>query len=204
MSYCTQFQTFKKQFLKISYDFLQDTNNDIDNTTAYIAYNDQPPLGPTTDTNGHTKGVLLTTATGGIFLQHSVPHFPLLDKQNLRYSYPHTGLNNGQILHCLSLDIDQIDNIGNILEVTKPHVYNYSIPDAISTSLPTLEKFLKNTRKNGPDVNHKIIQIQNAGRIIQSFAKGPSFHEGLSSFFVLFNLHSLSTVMSCITIRLYS
>jgi hypothetical protein len=169
-------------------------NHDGD-ATAYIAYNDQPPVGPTADSGGHTKGIILTNATGGIWLQHSVPHFPLLDKSKLEFSYPATGIHNGQILHCMSLKLKEVDNIGNILAITKPKVYNYTMPKGLIEILPTLDKILGNhaggtkghvshdqeNQMQGPDVNHNLIQVQNAGRTVYSFAKGPSFHEGLSS-----------------------
>lgn len=102
-------------------------------------YNDQPPQGPTTASGGHTKGVILTNLQGGIWLQHSVPHFPEY-RSGSNYSYPKTGENNGQVLHCLSLDVNEVDNIGNILAITKPHVYNFSIPEGLQKSLPTLMK----------------------------------------------------------------
>jgi hypothetical protein len=98
--------------------------------------------------------------------------------------------------------VSQVDNVGNILNITKPHVYNYNIPDQVGKSLPILSKVVKKpnkefefnllddddkvTSRHGyqcnkrSEENSKIIQIRNAGRILYSFAKGPTFNEGLS------------------------
>lgn len=74
-------------------------------------YNDQPPDGNVSFTGGHTKGVVYAGETGGFWLIHSVPHYPPLPKLS-EYSYPKTGLKNGQSYLCVSLHPDQLDLVG--------------------------------------------------------------------------------------------
>lgn len=111
--------------------------------------------------------------------------------------------------------MDQVDNVGNILEFTKPHVFNFSIPDELGKSLPNLEKVVRHghaklaeimmsldaadyyqfvdlynnsatngnndayyTYKTKSDLNYQVVQIKNADRVLDCYAKGPSFHEG--------------------------
>jgi len=136
-----------------------------------------------------------------------VPHFLHLDNPN--YSYPPTGEHNGQIFHCMNLNLKEVDNIGNILSITKPYIYNYSIPEQLKGSLPILDNLVEphtheNRRHNEildadddeanhlliitrQDVSHSLIQVNSAGRTLNSFAKGPSYHEGL--FFLMYNFY---------------
>lgn len=107
---------------------------------AYFTYNDQPPVGPTLFSGGHSKGIIITSLASGFWLQHSIPHFPLIDYNNYYYQYPATGKTNGQILHCISLpSASDIDNLGKIFDITKPHTANYSFPtESLQRALPQL------------------------------------------------------------------
>jgi len=144
----------------------QDANN-----IAYAVYNDQPPSAPTIFGNGHTKGILVANLVGGVWLQHSVPHFVSLEKTNLHYSYPFTGLENGQMFFCFSLTLPQLDSIGRILEITKPNVYNYSIPESFKSILPTLYQVVGKKDQNhkgelnefSPHISNSIDDNENGG-----------------------------------------
>ncbi|CAL8092961.1 unnamed protein product [Orchesella dallaii] len=106
---------------------------------AFLTYNDQPPVGPTINSGGHTKGIIVTSLASGFWLQHSVPHFPLITS-NYQYTYPATGKSNGQVFHCISFPSSgDVDNLGKILDITKPHIVNYTFPsDSFKTVLPQL------------------------------------------------------------------
>ncbi|XP_027707134.1 deoxyribonuclease-2-alpha isoform X3 [Vombatus ursinus] len=79
---------------------------------AYLLYNDQPPLGnggPDTTYRGHTKGVLLLNRDSGIWLVHSVPHFP--PHANSSYNWPQTAQTYGQTLLCVTFTYSQFREI---------------------------------------------------------------------------------------------
>lgn len=79
--------------------------------TLYVMYNDQPPQGATSSSKGHTKGVVVANQSGGFWLIHSVPHFPFNQSE---YVYPETGTHYGQSLLCISLNLEQLNNVGMI------------------------------------------------------------------------------------------
>lgn len=82
---------------------LQGENN------VYLLYNDQPPHGAASELKGHTKGVVMANASGGFWLIHSVPHFPLSLEQ---YAYPKSGTHFGQSFLCLSLGLEALNSVG--------------------------------------------------------------------------------------------
>jgi len=149
------------------------TNKSNTEEIAYVLYNDQPPDASAVDDNGHTKGILLTTKDGGIWLQHSVPHFPVPGNT---YDYPVTGHTNGQTFLCLTLTIEQVDGIGEILQYTKPNVFNYSIPDSFSELLPTLKKVVQQKFRRSPPW-FKLFTLTTPSLTLQIFAKGPKYEK---------------------------
>lgn len=72
-------------------------------------YNDQPPNRKSKTKKGHNKGVVLANTEGGFWLVHSVPHFPQI---GLNYTYPRTGAVFGQSFLCVSLDLSNLDKVG--------------------------------------------------------------------------------------------
>jgi len=124
---------------------------------AFLTYNDQPPVGPTINSGGHTKGIIVTSLASGFWLQHSVPHFPLITS-NYVYTYPATGKSNGQVFHCISLPSSgDVDNLGKVLEITKPHVVNYTFPsDSFKTALPQLVAVANHSHHPHP---HSILHL---------------------------------------------
>uniref|UniRef100_T1HVY3 Uncharacterized protein n=2 Tax=Rhodnius prolixus TaxID=13249 RepID=T1HVY3_RHOPR len=74
----------------------------------WLVYNDQGTniLDGSFGSFGHAKGVVAANKDGGFWLVHSVPHFPPVENE---YSYPKTGLRNGQSMLCISILKDQLD-----------------------------------------------------------------------------------------------
>ena len=78
--------------------------------SVLIMYNDEFPNGTKSFTKGHTKGVLAMTQSGGFWLVHSVPMYPPSPEDD--YSYPSTGEHYGQIMLCISLPVEESENLG--------------------------------------------------------------------------------------------
>lgn len=79
---------------------------------SYILYNDQPPNAKSRSSKGHNKGVILANKKGGLWLIHSVPHFPQFGSS---YSYPETGTIFGQSFLCISMDLTNLNKVGMYL-----------------------------------------------------------------------------------------
>ncbi|XP_034485108.1 plancitoxin-1-like [Drosophila innubila] len=104
------------------------------------AYNDEFPNGTVANTGGHTKGVIATDGTTGMFLVHSVPKFPTVPQ----YSYPTAGEHYGQSLLCVTLDVEGVEKVGELLVFNEPHFYFERNPLMRTGELfPSLERALK-------------------------------------------------------------
>jgi len=155
----------------------------------------------------------MSNKNGGFWLQHSVPHFPPVVTEK-KYSYPHTGIHNGQMFSCMAFP--SVDPMADILEIIKPHVYNASIPTEYDRLLPKLKAFVekhdKHEKLKSPgffrrilnsirrvfrrqqvkveENNHDLFEFTNGDRTMRIFAKGPSFQKGIyivSQVFTVYN-----------------
>lgn len=142
----------------------------------YILYNDQPPYGTSSELKGHTKGVILGDGTQGVWLIHSVPHFPYSLKQ---YIYPTTGVHYGQSFLCISLNLTNLNKVGAQLQYNEPHIYAENVPKTFQTSLPEIYQAANNkTNKNSPW--YQVLNLTSEGGTkFVSFAKSGKFSKDL-------------------------
>ncbi|XP_030639042.1 deoxyribonuclease-2-alpha [Chanos chanos] len=161
-----------------------------ENEVGYILYNDQAPSpkhGHTRDENrsgGHTKGVVLFDKKQGFWLVHSTPHFPP-PKREGSFSYPSSGINNGQNFICVTYPMERFQTIGEQLKINQPHIYDCHIPDSLASELPSMVQLCKNSQSRGGNTsllhtssstaNRSVALLSLAGTQFISFAKGASF-----------------------------
>ncbi|KAI2654937.1 Deoxyribonuclease-2-alpha [Labeo rohita] len=151
---------------------------------GYISYNDQPPQqklsGNASRSCGHTKGVVVFDKQQGFWLVHSTPHFPP-PKSEGQFSYPSSGINNGQNFICVTYPFERFQTIGEQLKINQPHIYDCSIPASLAAAVPAMAQLCKHTlgrwdnTSSPPPSNRSISLLSLAGTEFISFAKGASF-----------------------------
>ncbi|KAJ8398374.1 hypothetical protein AAFF_G00426290 [Aldrovandia affinis] len=169
-----------------------------DSEIAYILYNDQKPKGggekgADTDRNepGHTKGVVLMDKVQGFWLVHSTPHFPPI-KEGGAFSYPNSGVPNGQNFICVTYPLERFQTIGEQLLINEPQVYDCNVPPSLASVLPSMAKVCKRGTDEGRNVslshsahfsphlsNRSVSLTSLAGTNFISFAKSASFSNDL-------------------------
>ncbi|XP_075226785.1 deoxyribonuclease II isoform X2 [Lycorma delicatula] len=148
----------------------------------WILYNDQPPAGEKINVGsrkGHTKGVVGVDKTGGFWLIHSVPNFPPSANNSNRYSFPNSGLKNGQSFLCISLSASNIDNIGTQLQYNQINVFWKNITKDLSEQYPKLAGAANGTKIKRAPWNNLITLTSVAGNEFYSFAKSAKFKKDL-------------------------
>ncbi|KAJ7985446.1 hypothetical protein DPEC_G00352120 [Dallia pectoralis] len=168
----------------------QGKNGDI----AYILYNDQRPkaqkkqlFGGPGNECGHTKGVVLLDKTQGYWLVHSTPHFPPV-KDMGQFSYPESGVPNGQNFICVTYPLERFQIIGEQLQINQPSVYDCDVPESLASLVPALAAVCKKSREllaNGSFQDSRLASNRSVpltslgGTKFISFAKGRSFNNDL-------------------------
>ncbi|KAM3873003.1 deoxyribonuclease-2-alpha [Diretmus argenteus] len=162
---------------------------------AYILYNDQSPVGKESR-GGHTKGMVLLDKTQGFWLVHSTPHFPPEQRAG-EYSYPSTGVPNGQNFICVTYPLERFQAIGEQLQINQPNVYDCKVPESLASVVPALAAVCPSNRPSNhiiphvrPASNRSVTLTSARGTDFISFAKGASFNNDLYHSWVAPTLHS--------------
>ena len=92
---------------------------------------------------------------------HSVPNFP--PKPGNSYSYPNSGLRNGQSFLCVSLRSGQLGKVANLLHHNCPHFYATQMSPAQRARYPLMSKVIDGNCDTG-----------NSSFTIQTLYVGPS------------------------------
>ncbi|KAJ8376416.1 hypothetical protein SKAU_G00069960 [Synaphobranchus kaupii] len=136
--------------------------------SAYLLYNDAPPLLNYTTKYGHAKGALHFDQSQGFWLIHSIPHFPAFPERG--YSWPPTGKNNGQTVFCVTYKYGQLLQIAQQLLYYNPHVYNCSLPVVFRKDMASLALLCEGSKL--PWVSKRLQGLTSAkGESFLSFAK---------------------------------
>ncbi|GLV35723.1 Deoxyribonuclease II [Carabus blaptoides fortunei] len=109
-------------------------------TKMHILYNDETPDNHQNDNMGHTKGVVMSNETRGLWLIHSVPHYPPTDT----YNYPESAYRFGQTFLCISFNLSSINDIGKQLQYNQPIIYKSAISTGLVQQLPDINAAIKN------------------------------------------------------------
>ncbi|XP_029928296.1 deoxyribonuclease-2-alpha [Myripristis murdjan] len=160
---------------------------------AYILYNDQRPpvylgdrwVDDSGNRGGHTKGVVLLDKNQGFWLVHSTPHFPPVKRAG-QYSYPSTGVTNGQNFICVTYPLERFQTIGEQLQINQPNVYDCDVPQSLASVVPALAAVCTKSRSTNdifphskPVANRSVTLTSQHGTDFISFAKGASFNNDL-------------------------
>ncbi|XP_069055153.1 deoxyribonuclease-2-alpha isoform X2 [Lepisosteus oculatus] len=152
---------------------------------GYILYNDQKPPerggGGVSSECGHTKGVVLLDKTQGFWLVHSTPHFPPRQEVG-EFSYPSTGVENGQNFLCMTFPLERFEAIGEQLQYNQPLVFDCSVPDALASQAPSLHQLCRRPYGAPPaprPANRSVSLPSLGGTTFLSFAKSRAFDDDL-------------------------
>ncbi|XP_018579451.1 plancitoxin-1 isoform X2 [Anoplophora glabripennis] len=171
--------TFSNKSINSTTSILANTINDLYSAQgiSYVLYNDQPPPDKKSKSNkGHNKGVVMVNYTGGFWLVHSVPHFPMLGKT---YIFPRTGAVFGQSFLCLSLSLENLNKVGTQLQYNQPEIYSQNINSNLKASLPDLVKAAMNVTINTAPWYSVMEILTQKGVQFTSFAKSKAFNKDL-------------------------
>merc|ERR1719420_15217 len=139
--------------------------------TMHLFYNDELPDGKLSSTLGHTKGVIAFDKDRGIWLIHSVPHYPPKVESGSNYDYPHNGIRYGQTFLCISLPTaNSVNTLLEQLQYNTPDIYSYHLPKWFEEKFPQVQNVIKG-KKNTRKTFHTSQLRSNRGTSFTSFAK---------------------------------
>jgi len=89
-----------------------------------VMWNDQPtPKGDSQQPHAHSKGLLIFTSSGGIWLTHSLPHFPAHAGTSASDLWRDASNDFGQAFLCITVTAAEIHKLSPVMKITWPVVY---------------------------------------------------------------------------------
>ncbi|KAG2461808.1 DNS2B protein, partial [Polypterus senegalus] len=158
------------------------------NTSAYLLYNDDPPLLDYKKNHGHTKGVVHFDMEQGFWLSHSVPRFPPFPERG--YGWPPTGKRNGQTALCVTYRGSQFVSIAEQLLLYNPRVYNCSLPDFFMPMFSNLSILCQGVRLPSSDKKQATKLMSSRGETFVNFAKSQYYVDDIYTAWVAQDLKS--------------
>jgi deoxyribonuclease-2 len=148
-----------------------------DSNIGYALLNDQPPDKEVSTSYAHLKGVIVFDKDCGLYLTHSVPHFPP-DPATAPYSYPSSGRVYGQSFECFTFALSQLELISQDLLVERPYVYASNFPSYADSQIPSLKKVIAGEYDKTAESNITTLKTRN-GLKITHFAKSKAWGKEL-------------------------
>lgn len=159
-----------------------------ENRPFYVLYNNEPPNSKSKGNKGHNKGVVLAGSLGGMWMVHSVPHFP--DIQHPAYVFPRTGAVYGQSFLCISMNYDNLNIVGSQLLFNEPQIYSKNILSNLTAQLTQLVSAAQGNTINKPPWYNKADIFSFENTKFTSFAKSKNFGKELYEDWVAPTLNS--------------
>jgi deoxyribonuclease-2 len=127
--------------------------------------------GATSDSYGHSKGILAWSASSAFWLIHSVPKFCDTPANVQTYAYPSTGEEYGQSMICLSLNLKNVDQAFLQFQYTNPQVYGSQWVSSLASQLPNGNAFVNSGTVDMSSAS-SIVPISTVGGVsFEHFAK---------------------------------
>jgi len=152
---------------------LTDSKSSIANTVmqmhaagvSHVIFNDQPPEDEARSSSApyaHSKGLLLFTKTGGVWLTHSLPKFPSTTETTAESLYKGAADSFGQSFLCITVKAAEIDKIASLLAVTRPTIYAKEFADG-SDAYAALKAITEKPAKWDKATKEKTVSITSKG-----------------------------------------
>lgn len=91
---------------------------------SYLMWNDEPPTRSSSSAPfAHSKGLLLFTSSGGVWLTHSLPKFPTASASSASHLYLDASDKFGQSFLCITLTAEEIHKLVPMFKITRPTIY---------------------------------------------------------------------------------
>jgi deoxyribonuclease-2 len=142
-------------------------DGDLGDSYAYALYNDQTPLGSSSDSRAHSKGLMLFDGEKGFWMVHSVPKWPGAVSQGW---YDISSLTYAQSIMCTTFRLDRLEDIAALQMVQWPLIYSSGISSDLMDDHPQFVEWITGS-KNKTATNTTTELVSYNGRHMTHYSK---------------------------------
>lgn len=139
-----------------------------------VMWNDQPaPKGDSSGPHAHAKGLLIFNSAGGIWLTHSLPHFPAPTATSASGLWADASNDFGQSFLCITITAPEIHKLSPAMQITYPVVYYTKFASGETTTWADVKEWaVDGDRKHASTAMTTHVSIKSkGGQTFTFFAK---------------------------------
>jgi len=146
---------------------------------SFVIWNDQPaPSGSSASPTAHSKGVLIFTDSGGVWLTHSLPHFPVPRSSTAPGLWKDAADNFGQSFLCITLTADEIHKISPVMAITRPVVNDHQFDEETTKTFSDVLDWAVNKKWDDSHMTNEVTITSRGGTPFQFFGKSGHWGSG--------------------------
>merc|ERR1712216_304492 len=147
---------------------------------SYVLWNDQPaPKGSSSSPTAHAKGALIFTSAGGLWLTHSLPHFPAPPKTKSASALWADGSDDfGQSFLCITLTASEIHKLSPVMLINRPVVYDNMFADGDTKTFSDVMDWAVNKQHNDSEMTTEVTIKSKGGQTFHVFGKSGNWGKG--------------------------
>jgi deoxyribonuclease-2 len=144
---------------------------------SYVLWNDQPaPKGSSSSPTAHAKGALIFTGAGGLWLTHSLPHFPNPPPRSSLWSSASDDF--GQSFLCITLTAEEIHKLSAVMEINRPVVYDNMFADGDTKAYAGVMDWAVNKKHDDSHMTTEVTITSKGGQTFHVFGKSGNWGVG--------------------------
>lgn len=145
---------------------------------SYLMWNDEPPKHAASSAPyAHAKGLLLFTSSGGVWLTHSLPLFPL-ESTSASGLWSDAADDFGQSYLCITVSAEEIHKLAPLFKITRPTIYANKFASGAESTFADLKEL---TGKGGWDADGMTKEVtinSKGGQTFHVYGKAGAWGKG--------------------------
>jgi len=146
---------------------------------SYLIWNDEPTTRSSSSAPfAHSKGLLIFTSSGGVWITHSHPKFPVPSASSASDLWADAAEEYGQSYLCITITAEEIHKLVPVFKITRPTIYASTFASGDESTFADLEGL---THKGGWDEDTMTTQVaisSKGGQEFNVYAKAGAWGEG--------------------------
>jgi hypothetical protein len=162
--------------------FAQFYDSGAKSTFAYAMWNDEFPDGSKHDApSAHAKGALGFSASGGVWITHSVPKFPGKVSDGWDGSWDTASDTYGQSFLCVSLPASSVEDVAHTMQVDRLAIFDSSLPAGMQADFPEFRALVE--KDKCPDATRQATIKSRKGKKFLRISKSGHWATGDEHFY---------------------
>lgn len=147
---------------------------------SYVLWSGQPPAGHSAGSSpsAHAKGALIFTSAGGLWLTHSLPHFPAMPNSSSVNLWGEAASDFGQSFLCITLTPAELHKLSPVMAINRPVVYDNMFASGDTKTFADIMDWAVNKKHDATAMTTEVTITSKGGQSFDVFGKSGKWGKG--------------------------